>query len=209
MTYSTSQANVTHHLETIEFPTIQQLLWITHPFPAASGGFPRHHFYFAIRNHADVHVLPFPKTTNVRDGFPADAVPHDILLLAEHAKKLKEISRISAYVLPESEISRFGGVGMSCQKSSSECRVLGLRVEYVATSGEAERCVGFANLPRTSKPQKNWPEQHWHHFEVDGPRGEYVTEVGIAMEGRLKAIKVGFGLSLFLRIVQKLVVGRM
>jgi hypothetical protein len=67
-----------------------------------------------------------------------------------------------------------------------------MRCEYTQKCWEPKRYI--TQLLDEQEPESVWKEQHAHHFEIDGPGGEIVTNIFGASDAEgPQAIKVSQG----------------
>lgn len=109
-------------------------------------------------------------------------VPHEAFVWAKDDAELKQVKRISAFII---EDTRSGDPG---KKS-----ILGFRVEYQRRWWEPMRYVGRPRVTDAEDHVQNWHEENMHHFDIDGLDGERVTEVGVGLGDSLSlSVSVSF-----------------
>lgn len=136
-----------------------------------------------------IHVFPQPRECPTRDEFPSDIVPESVLIWAENLIEVSKIERISSYISKD--------LGPSLRSNERFQKkpvnlVLGLRVEYIRRYWNPKRYVGIPREMDENGDPIDWPESCLQHFDIDGPGGEYVTEVEVALMDFPAAIKVSF-----------------
>lgn len=159
-----------------------RLLW--HPqaskVPLSDGG------NCPIWRHPDIRIIEF-EYTNRFDETPMAIMPHQALIWAKGISELKQLKRISAFVVKSKRVLN----------SESDTRqieeVLGFRVEFQPDYNEPARTIGCGHLPPVESetessqtaPRSNateWADEHMIHFDIDGPGGEVITEIYVAEE---------------------------
>lgn len=139
---------------------IERLLWAPGYDPGYRSDIPPH-----------IRILDFP---NFRDTlYPENLinfVPHEIIFWAKTRAQLPRMKRISAYVA-------------SSSSNVNQTAVLGLRVEYQPQGKD----VGQIET-QTNANYLNWTEEHLDYFEIDGPGGEYVTEIEVGWVDELETV---------------------
>ena len=119
-------------------------------------------------------------------SFPDDLVAHYPLIWAINANERRSLVRMIVYMKYDGMIS---GWDQDHKPFSRPCpAIVGMRVEYSAASGLEPRQVGVAssyNEPHIDATSCRW-------FDIDGPGGEEISSVAIAIQGNEnpKAVKV-------------------
>ncbi|KUI67408.1 hypothetical protein VM1G_03131 [Cytospora mali] len=99
-----------------------------------------------------------------------DVVAHEALIWARDQHDLRSLKRLSGYILFGDTTSSLDARGDGIDIPD----ICGMTAEYSPESGLTRRMVGV---------EKNCPgpdlasEETWENFEIDGPGGEFVTEV--------------------------------
>lgn len=119
---------------------------------------------------------------------PEEVLPLEALIWAKNAEDLRTIKRISAYVTEGGTISGTGDDGQSFSRIYHD--VCGARFEYVPDCKQPKRFVGIGKEVWDDDTGGDWEEDNMVHFEIDGPGGEVVTRVEVAMHENPKAMKV-------------------
>lgn len=132
-------------------------------------------------------MVPLPPAGYHQDDVSAEMIPYQVLLWAKDAAELRQIRRISAYVVVGGTVS--GNFNGSTWESRPVHDVLGLMVEYVNDYAEPKR-IGLLKEKYEKGELAELAEEHMQHFDIDGPGGEYVTEVEVATMSDPKAMKV-------------------
>ncbi|KAF2088931.1 hypothetical protein K490DRAFT_55555 [Saccharata proteae CBS 121410] len=135
-------------------------------------------------------VVPISATDHdYSTAFSNDTVPHEALVWASPINgkdDLKIIKRISAYVT-------VGGQVTDGKETRDFHDVCGMRVEYTKESNCRKRFIG---ITRTAVPgsddsrDEDWDEKNLVHLDIDGPGGEVVTSIAVAIHEVPKAIKI-------------------
>lgn len=96
--------------------------------------------------------------------------PYEILVWAEYQPELRKLSRVTAYT-PQNPTDATGKL------------ILGLRAEFVKGYIERDRYVGGHG--------RDWPEDaETTCFDLYGPNGESIAEIGIPKDGTLNGVMV-------------------
>lgn len=140
----------------------------------------------ALRN-PRYHVLSHPKVDPTQDEFPIDLVPQQPFIWAKEHEELSKIERISSYISRSEVPSLSSGEGSEKKPANI---VLGLRAEYIRRYWEPKRYIGLPRDMNEDGDLLDWPESSLQHFDIDGPGGEYVSEVEAAIVDFPAAIKV-------------------
>ncbi|GME25859.1 hypothetical protein GTA08_BOTSDO09438 [Neofusicoccum parvum] len=105
---------------------------------------------------------------------PEEVLPLEALIWAKDAEELRTIKRISAYV---TEGARYPGQGSTGSRSRG----------CITTFAEP---ASSTSPTASSLSGGDWEEDNMVHFEINGPGGEVVTRVEVAMHENPKAIKL-------------------
>lgn len=128
--------------------------------------------------HPDVHVLPLLDPRSDED----DLAPCHIIQWASYPSDIRRLKSISAWVytddsvLPDADATR------------PVTNVLGMTAKFIKRPREPESHVGLNR--RAAEEEGSSFYDKLQHFEIDGPGGEYITEVGVAADQSWSAIKV-------------------
>jgi hypothetical protein len=156
-------------------PLTEKWLWKTYLGDPISNLHPRK---------AAITALPY-KTGYWNSSVPFDLLPQQPLLFAKNTQELRWISRISACVLEGGTVST-PGTSPGIRKYYDLC---GFRVEYTTRAWEPKRYMGITRK-LNEKGEGDWAEEDMNHFEIDGPGGEFITEIEVGMNELPKALKV-------------------
>jgi hypothetical protein len=99
------------------------------------------------------------------------------------------MERISSYI--SSGITPSSSTDRDCEKKPVDL-VLGFRAQYIRRYWEPKRHVGKSREIDEKGDPVDWPESSLRHFDIDGPGGEYITEIEAATVDFPAAIKVSF-----------------
>lgn len=125
------------------------------------------------------------------DEIPFEILPHHALVWAKDIAELKQVRKISAFVLNDGTVNK----SSSGDKGRVIYGIHGLRVTY--QDGYAKpRTIGCGILPPGYNGEENslqtgpaeWDNAYLQHFDIDGPGGEYISSIHIAED--CKAIKL-------------------
>jgi hypothetical protein len=174
-----------------EFPQEQRLLW--HPSTAKIGRSPSD--MDPIWGHAmdRSHIIRMISYEygDRNDEIPLEILPHYALVWAKDVAELKQIRRISAFVLNDGTPDKLSGG----HEERVNYGIHGIRVEFQDEYAEP-RTIGCGSLPPGFNRDEDsvqvdtaeWDDSYLQHFDIDGPGGEYITSIHIAED--CKAIRL-------------------
>lgn len=128
-------------------------------------------------SHPTATALPLATMASTVGKPIGDLTPHALLLWAKDAVELAKVERVSLRV-------RTGGDG-----TEEGSTVFGMRVEFIRRYWEPKRYVGHRKLDDNGDLE-DWPDDQMVHLDVNGPEGEYISEVAIGTAGCPRAIMV-------------------
>ncbi|EAW08551.1 F-box domain protein [Aspergillus clavatus NRRL 1] len=131
-----------------------------------------------IWRHPSVRVLPLQDEQSDEDMM----MPWQILHWSYDTDEVRAVKRISAWVHNEEVVLPDTG------KKGRVARVLGMTTQYHQRYSEPARHFGMNRRAAQTKDTKFFKKLR--HFDIDGRKGEYVTEVGVATKESWSAVKI-------------------
>jgi hypothetical protein len=129
-------------------------------------------------DHPDVRVLPLLEPQSDED----DLAPCQIIHWGTYPRNIRKLQRISAWVYTEDSVVP------DTDAKRPVTKVLGMSAKFIKRGWEPGSHVGLNRRVATEKGYSFYKKLQ--HFEIDGPGGEYITEVGVAADQSCSAIKV-------------------
>ncbi|PGH27250.1 hypothetical protein AJ80_00960 [Polytolypa hystricis UAMH7299] len=127
-----------------------------------------------------IYLLANP---HAEDDVSDDLVPKQVLLWAKEPKEFDKLTQISALV--SQDMRKTAHPDGTTAEVPFET-IIGLRTQYIRKYWEPKRYVGFTR-------DEDVHEQRMHHCDIDGPGGEYITSVEVAVDQWARAIRVSKG----------------
>ncbi|PGH11856.1 hypothetical protein AJ79_04653 [Helicocarpus griseus UAMH5409] len=132
-----------------------------------------------IWRHPSIQVLPSSRVEDLGYGehVPGDLVPYKLIIWAKSDEDLRKVTRIT--VCTKQYFTIFGSI--NC--------VLGMRAGHLDHSSGLRTKKGRYT---GSRDEYDAESVHGHlcHFDIDGPNGEYVAGIDVAMGKIVKAIRL-------------------
>lgn len=138
---------------------------------------------------AVITALPY-ETGYWHTHIPFDLLPQQPLLFAKNMQELRWVSCISACVLLGGFLSSPG----SPPTEEPYYDLCGFRVEYTKRAWEPKRYSGISRK-LNENGEGDWAEEDMKHFGIDGPGGEFITQIEVGMGELPKALKVGISIT--------------
>ncbi|KAF7114470.1 hypothetical protein CNMCM5793_008774 [Aspergillus hiratsukae] len=168
-----------------DVPFVHHLLWSTEGDAFYHGSAPDCR---PMWEHPDVHVLPLLDPRSDED----DLAPCHIIQWASSPSDIRRLKSISAWVytddsvLPDADTKR------------PVTNVLGMTAKFIKRPWEPETHVGLKR--RAAEEEGSSFYDKLQHFEIDGPGGEYITEVGVTADQSWSAIKAKAGIRKWMQL---------